>query len=96
MANMTHTATQAPTGTENQSSLGSPHSHTPRGLLGRAGQAIRARRQLHAERRQLMRDLDTYRTRKELDELYAMLERFEADETAEIRRVLSRRSAQLG
>lgn len=54
--------------------------------------ALRARRETRAADRRLAKQLASYTTRRELDELFALMERYDDAETADIRRVLGRRS----
>jgi hypothetical protein len=55
---------------------------------------LRARQSARADRKALERDLATYRTPAELDELHAMLSRYEEDQVADIRRMISRQRAE--
>lgn len=50
---------------------------------------IRETRDERAERAQLERELGTYTSPADLDDLYAILDRYSNQETAEIRRILA-------
>jgi hypothetical protein len=50
-------------------------------------------RQARATRRALERELETYTSQSDLDDLHAILDRHADYETAEIRRILARRAA---
>jgi hypothetical protein len=50
-------------------------------------------REARATRRALERELATYTSQSDLDDLHAMLDRHSDHETAEIRRILARRAA---
>ena len=52
---------------------------------------LRATRAALAARQELERDLATYTTQSDLDDLYAMLDRYSDQETAHIRRILAAR-----
>jgi hypothetical protein len=48
-------------------------------------------REAHATRRALEREIATYNTQSDLDDLHAILDRHSDHETADIRRLLARR-----
>jgi hypothetical protein len=50
-------------------------------------------RDAHAARRALERELASFTTQSDLNELHAILDRYSDHETADIRRILSRRAA---
>jgi hypothetical protein len=50
-------------------------------------------RQAHATRRTLVRELGTYTSQSDLDDLHAILDRYSDRETAKIRRILARHAA---
>ena len=50
-------------------------------------------REAHVTRRALERELATYTTQSDLDDLHAILDRHTDRETADIRRILARRAA---
>ena len=50
-------------------------------------------REAHATRRTLERELATYTSRSDLDDLHAILDRYSEKDTAKIRRILARRAA---
>jgi len=52
---------------------------------------ISARREARAARRQLESDLAAFTTQADLDELYAVLDRYPDSDTAPIRQILNRR-----
>jgi hypothetical protein len=54
---------------------------------------IRGYRQDHAHRKALVRDLATYTSQRDLDDLEAMLAYYNEDETAGVRRILAGRRA---
>jgi hypothetical protein len=62
-------------------------------LGGKIRAAFRGYRQDHADRRALERDLATYTSQRDLDDLEAMLAYYNEDETAGVRRVLAARRA---
>jgi len=53
---------------------------------------LRHIRQAHADRRALERELATYTSQSDLDDLHAILDRYSDEETADIRRMLARRA----
>ena len=55
---------------------------------------LRARQSARAARKALERDLATYRTPAELDELHAILDRYAEEEVADLRQFVSRRRAE--
>jgi hypothetical protein len=55
---------------------------------------FRARQSARADRKALERDLATYRSPAELDELHAILDRYDEDQVAGIRSIISRRRAE--
>ena len=55
---------------------------------------LRERQSARAARKALERDLATYRSPAELDELHAILDRYAEDEVADIRQFISRRRAE--
>jgi hypothetical protein len=55
---------------------------------------LRARQSARADHKALERDLATYRSPAELDELHAILDRYDEDQVAEIRSIISRRRAE--
>jgi hypothetical protein len=50
-------------------------------------------RETHATRKALERELATYTSQSDLDDLHAILDRHSDEDTAHIRRILARRSA---
>jgi hypothetical protein len=50
---------------------------------------LRARRQARADRKRLERDLSTYRTQAELDDLYALLDTNDDADSALVREILA-------
>jgi hypothetical protein len=50
-------------------------------------------RNTHATRRALVRELSTYTNQSDLDDLHAILNQYPEEETADIRRILARRTA---
>jgi hypothetical protein len=50
-------------------------------------------RENRATRRALERDLETYTSQSDLNDLYAILDRHSDEQTADIRRILARRAA---
>jgi hypothetical protein len=50
-------------------------------------------RDARAAHRALERELATYTSQSDLDDLHAILDRYSEEETAEIRRILARRAA---
>ena len=59
--------------------------------LGRRMAAIRSDRQARAARRVLQRELSSYTTESELNDLEAILDRHSDEDTADIRRFLASR-----
>jgi hypothetical protein len=55
---------------------------------------LRARQSARADRKALERDLATYRSPAELDELHAILDRYDEDQVADIRSIITRRRAE--
>ena len=60
-------------------------------LWAAARDELRTRRAARAHRKTLQRDLASYTTPAEQNELDAILERYAADEVAEIRQIINRR-----
>jgi hypothetical protein len=56
-------------------------------------QQLRIQRAARAARKQLQRDLSSYTRPSEIEELEAVLERYDEAEVAEIRRILQRNRA---
>jgi hypothetical protein len=54
---------------------------------------LRHTREARATRRTLERELATYTSQSDLDDLHAILDRYSDKETAKIRRILARRTA---
>jgi hypothetical protein len=67
------------------------HSRTP--LWSALRGQLQHTRDAHAARRTLERELATYTTQSDLDDLHAILDRHSDHQTAEIRRILARRAA---
>ncbi|MGH3203923.1 MAG: hypothetical protein ACRDOA_12080 [Streptosporangiaceae bacterium] len=67
------------------------HSRTPLWTALRG--SLRHTRDARATRRALERELATYTTQSDLADLHAILDRYSAHETADIRRILARRAA---
>jgi hypothetical protein len=65
------------------------HAQRPAALRGQFQHA----RDAHTARRALERELATYNTQSDLDDLHAILDRHSDRETAEIRHILARRAA---
>ena len=66
-------------------------SLTPTALWSAGRDQLHARRQARAERRQLQHDLASYTTRADLDDLFAVLDRYDDSETAAVRGILTAR-----
>jgi hypothetical protein len=54
---------------------------------------LRHARDTRASRKALERDLATYTSQSDLDDLHAILDRYPDEKTADIRRILARRAA---
>jgi hypothetical protein len=54
---------------------------------------LRHTREAHATRRTLERELASYTSQSDLDDLHAILDRYSDKDTAKIRRILARRAA---
>jgi hypothetical protein len=69
------------------------NDHTPAlsALWSAARDELRARRQANADRKQLERDLATFRTESELNDLYGILDANDDADTALIREILAQR-----
>ena len=68
-------------------------SYAPPQMWAEIRDEFRARRAERASRKALERDLSSYTTPAELDELDAILGRYEDHEVADIRRIINRRRA---
>jgi hypothetical protein len=66
---------------------------TTHSLGERIREGLRGYRQDRADRKALRRDLATYTSQRELDDLEAMLAYYNEDETAGVRRILAARRA---
>ena len=75
--------TQEPTATDSEPSALLPT------LLATVRDELRLHRQQRAARKQLVRDLATYTTPADLDDLEAVLDRYEEDQVADIRQILA-------
>ncbi len=64
----------------------------PRGRLTAIRTRLRNTRDAHAARAALERELASYNTPQDLNDLHAILDRYSDQETADIRRILARRS----
>jgi hypothetical protein len=62
-------------------------------LLATVRDELRSQRARRAAHRQLARELASYTTPAELDELDAVLDRYDEDQVADIRRILHQRRA---
>jgi hypothetical protein len=62
-------------------------------LWGKIREGLRGYRQDRADGRALQRDLASYTSRRDLDDLEAMLAYYNEDETAGVRRILAARRA---
>ena len=68
---------------------GKTHLPTPTALWSTGRDQLHARRQARAERRQLEHDLAAYTSRADLDDLLAVLDRYDDSETAQVRSILT-------
>jgi len=80
------------TGNTTGDSTGDSHQvHTLPAIIAHVVDELRARREAHAARLRLMRELSTYSSAADLDDLYATLDRYDGDPDAEqIRAILGR------
>ena len=67
------------------------HSRTP--VLATLRGQFQHARETHATRKALERELGTYTSRSDLDDLHAILDRYSDRQTAKIRRILARHAA---
>ncbi len=63
------------------------------GLLAGFLDELRARRAKRAAHKQLLAELSTYTRQSEIDDLSAMLDRYDDEEVSEIRSILNRQQA---
>jgi hypothetical protein len=59
-------------------------------IIDRSQREIRSRRADRAQRKQLERELSTYTTAAELDDLNAMIARYDDAQVADVRRILDK------
>ncbi|MFZ0160238.1 MAG: hypothetical protein WAL50_14525 [Kineosporiaceae bacterium] len=69
------------------------HARPFPGLLATVRDDLRARRARRAAHKQLLAELSTYTRQSEIDDLAAMLDRYDDAQVAEIRDILSRQAA---
>jgi hypothetical protein len=69
------------------------HGHTLPALLSTVRDELRAQLARRAAHKQLSRELSTYHAPAELDDLYAILDRYDEDQVADIRRILRQNRA---
>ena len=69
------------------------HAFPLPGLLAGVRDELRARRAKRAAHKQLLAELSTYTRQSDIDDLSAMLDRYDDEDVAEIRSILNRQLA---
>ncbi len=74
------------------STIGTPEHSLP-ALFAHVADELRARRAARAARLQLIRELSTYTSPGDLEDLYATLDRYDGEDAEQIRTILARLQA---
>jgi hypothetical protein len=71
----------------------SEHAHSLPALLANVRDEVRVQRAARSARKQLRKDLATYTTASEINDLEAALDRYDENQVADIRRILHQQRA---